>query len=191
MCKDPDCARSRCALSVDVLVSVLDVQCYASGEVRFSVVISVVISICLIELSVPVVKFYFSTLSSWFSLLWYDTASNHPTLVPKLFFSHVFHCILTAFSGVVFTHPVGYNRPTVNNPTVTKQVNSRKSCLEEVSHSLAYQVALINQCWVRLHGDSRRHKESTMILASSTKTKNNFVSIVGFVELLVLSIAAR
>ena len=51
--KEQDCARSGCALSVDVLVSVLDGQCYASGEVRCSVVISVVISICLIELSVP------------------------------------------------------------------------------------------------------------------------------------------
>ena len=52
------CARNRttCARSV--------VQCYASGEVRCSVVISVVIGICVIELSVPVVQFYFSTLSS-------------------------------------------------------------------------------------------------------------------------------
>ena len=93
--------------------------------------------------------------------------------------------------GVVFTPPVGYSRPpsAVNDPTVTKQVNSGKSCLEEVSQLLVYQVALIN----RLHGDFRRNKESTMILARSTKTKNSFVSIVGFVELLplFLSIAAR
>ena len=77
--------------------------------------------------------------------------------------------------------------------TVTKQVNSGKSCLEEVSQLLVYQVALIDQYWERLHGDFRRNKESTMILASSTKTKNSFVSIVGFVELLLLflSIAAR
>ena len=95
------------------------------------------------------------------------------------------------------TPPVGYSRPpsAVNDPTVTKQVNSGKSCLEEVSQLLVYQVALINRYWVRLHGDFRKNKESTMILASSTKTKNNFVSIVGFVELLLLlsflSIAAR
>ena len=92
-------------------------------------------------------------------------------------------------------HPVGYSRPpsAVNDPTVTKQVNSGKSCLEEVSQLLVYQVALINQYWVRLHGDFRRNKESTMFLASFTKTKNSFVSIVGFVELLLLflSIAAR
>ena len=42
------CARNRttCARSV--------VQCYASGEVRCGIVVSVVISICVIELSVPV-----------------------------------------------------------------------------------------------------------------------------------------
>ena len=96
---------------------------------------------------------------------------------------------------MVFTLPVGYSRPpsAVNDPTVTKHMNSGKSCFEEVSQLLVYQVALINRCWVRLHGDFRRNKESTMILASSTKTKNSFVSIVGFVELLLLFllIAAR
>ena len=56
--------RAHDARSVDVPVSVLNVQCHASGEVRCSVVISVVIGICLIKLSVPVVQFYFSTLSS-------------------------------------------------------------------------------------------------------------------------------
>ena len=39
----------------------LVVQCYASGEVRCGIVLSVVISICVIELSVPVLL---STLSS-------------------------------------------------------------------------------------------------------------------------------
>ena len=88
---------------------------------------------------------------------------------------------------MVFTPPVGYNRPpsTVNDPTVTKQMNSGKSCLEEVSQLLVYQVALINQYWVRLHGDFHRNKESTMILASTTK-KKNFVPNVGFFELLLL-----
>ena len=107
-------------------------------------------------------------------------------------FSLYSHVIL----GVVFTPPVGYSRPpsAVNDPTVPKQMNSGKSCLEEVSQLLIYQVALINQYWVRLHGDFRRNKESTMILASSIKAKNSFVSIVGFVELLLLLlvlIAAR
>ena len=92
---------------------------------------------------------------------------------------------------MVFTPPVGYSRPpsAVNVPTVTKQMNSRKSCLEKVPQLLIYQVALINQYWVRLHVDFRKNKESTMILASSTKTKNSFVSIVGFFELLLLSLS--
>ena len=116
-------------------------------------------------------------------------------LFTRSHFSHMFSLYSHGILGVVFTPPVGYSRPpsAVNDPTVTKQVNSGKSCLEEVSQLLIYQVALINQYWVRLHGDFRRNKESTMILASSTKTKNSFVSIVGFVELLLLflSIAAR
>ena len=53
-----------CVHSVDILVSVLNVQCHGSGEVRCGVVISVVISISVIELSVPVVQFFFSTMSS-------------------------------------------------------------------------------------------------------------------------------
>ena len=46
------CARNRttCARSV--------VQCYASGEVRCGIVFSVVISICVIELSAPVLFFH-------------------------------------------------------------------------------------------------------------------------------------
>ena len=56
-----------------------------------------------------------------------------------------------------------------------------------MSQSLVYQVTLINQYWVRLHGDFRRDEESTMFLASSTKTKNSFVSIAGFVDLLLQS----
>ena len=45
------CARNKtkCARSL--------VQCHASGEVRCGIVLSVVISICVIELSVPVLFF--------------------------------------------------------------------------------------------------------------------------------------
>ena len=110
-------------------------------------------------------------------------------------FSHMFSLYSHGILDVVFTPPVGHSRPpsAVNDPTVTKRVNSGKSCLEEVSQLLVYQVVLINQYWVRLHGDFRKKKESSTFLASSTKTKNSFVSIVGFVELLLLylSIAAR
>ena len=130
------------------------------------------------------------TLSSQFSYC--NISSNSfPVAIFHICFSLYSHGIL----GVVFTLPVGYSRPpsTVSDPTVTKQVNSRKSCLEEVSQLLVYQGALINQYWVRLHGDFRRKRESTMILASPTKTKNSFAPIVGFVELLLLflSTAAR
>ena len=97
--------------------------------------------------------------------------------------------------GVVFTPPVGYCRPpsAVNDPTVTKQMNSGKSCLEVVSQLLVYQVALINQYLAHLHGDFHKNKESTKNLANCTRKKKNFAPIVGFVELLLLflSIAAR
>ena len=59
MCEADETMRA-CAHSVNVLVGVLNVQCHASGEVRCSVVISVVIGICLIELSVPLLQFYMS-----------------------------------------------------------------------------------------------------------------------------------
>ena len=127
---------------------------------------------------------------SWFSLLWSCINSSHS--FPVAIFSHMFSLYSHGILGVVFTRPVGYSRlpSAVKDPTVTKQMNSGKSCLEEVSQLLTYQVALINQYWVRLRGDSRK-KNSTMILASSTKTKNSFVSIVGFVELLLLSFNCR
>ena len=115
-------------------------------------------------------------------------------LFPVAVLSHIFSLYSHGIVGVVFTIPVGYSRPpsAVNDPTVAKHMNSRKSCLEDLFQLLVYQVALINQYWVRLHGDFRRNKESTMIHASSTR-KKNFVPIVGFVELhlLFLSSAAR
>ena len=43
-----------------------------------------------------------------------------------------------------------------------------------VSQLLGHQVSLINQYWIRLLGDFRKNKESTMILASSTKMRKNF-----------------
>ena len=65
-------------------------------------------------------------------------------LFTRSHFSHMFSLYSHGILGVVFTPPVGYSRPpsAVNDPTVTKQVNSGKSCLEEVSQVLVYQVAL-------------------------------------------------
>ena len=68
-------------------------------------------------------------------------------------FSQMFSLYSHGILGVVFTHPVGYSRPpsAVNDPTVTKQVDSRKSCLEEVSQLLVYQVAIsINTGYVSM-----------------------------------------
>ena len=89
--------------------------------------------------------------------------------------------------GVVFTHPVGYSRPpsAVNDPTVIKQLNSENHASNKCPNHFFYQVSLINRCWVRLRGDSRK-KNATMILASSTRTKNSFASIFGCVELHLL-----
>ena len=88
--------------------------------------------------------------------------------------------------GVVFTLPVGYSRPpsAVNDPTVMKQVNSENHTSNKWP-TLFYQVSLINRCWVRLRGDAHK-KNATMILASSTKTKNSFATIFDCVELHLL-----
>ena len=77
------CARNRtsCARSV--------VQCYASGEVRCGIVVSVVISICVVELSVPV--FHIVVLA----LLVVHCNSSHSLLVA--IFQIGVHCIFTAF----------------------------------------------------------------------------------------------
>ena len=89
--------------------------------------------------------------------------------------------------GVVFTPSVGHSRPpsAVNEPTVIKQVNSENHASNKCPNHFFYQVSLINRCWVRLRGDPHK-KNGTMILASSTKTKNSFATIFGFVELQLL-----
>ena len=78
------CARNRttCARSV--------VQCYASGEVRYGVVVSVVISICVIELCVPV--FHIVVLILLVAILY-----QFISLFSVAIFHICFHCILTAF----------------------------------------------------------------------------------------------
>ena len=174
--------------SVDVLVGVHVVKRHAIVDVLCRPVVNVVIGVHIVMLSVPLVVVHVVPIFLAVILC------RFIPLFSRSHFSHMFSLYSHGILGVVFTLHVGYSRPpsAVHDPTVTKQMNSGKSCLEEVSQLLIYQVALINQYWVRLHGDFRRNKESTMILASSTKTKNSLVSIVGFVELLLfLSIAAR
>ena len=89
----------------------------------------------------------------------YDTVSVHPTLSRSHFFTNV-SLYSHGISGVIFRQLVGYSGPpsTVNDPTVTEQIISGKSCLEEVSQLLVDQVALINQYWERLQNDFRRNK---------------------------------
>ena len=109
------CARNRttCARSV--------VQCYASGDVRCGIVLSVVISICVIDLSVPVLFFHIVVL-----ILLAVILSLFIQLFSRSHFSHMFSLYSLGILGVVLTPPVGYSRPpsAVNDPTVTKQVNS-------------------------------------------------------------------
>ena len=180
------CARNKttCARSVELFVDVHVVKRHAIVDVLCRPVVNVVIGVHIVVLFVPpLIVVHFVVLILLVVILY--------QLIPlfsRSHFSHMFSLYSHGILGVIFTHPVCYSRPpsSVNDPTVTKQVNSGKSCLEEVSQLLVYQVALINQYWVRLHGDFRRNKESTMILASSTKKKNSVVSIVGCDELHLL-----
>ena len=170
-------------------------MCSATQAVKCGVASSSPSSLASVSLSFRFHSYSF-TFPHYVLILLVVTLYQFIQLFSRSHFSHMFSLYSHGILGVVFTPSVGYNRPpsAVNDPTVTKQMNSGKSCLEEVSQLLIYQVALINQYWVRLHGDFRRNKESTMILASSTKMKkNSVVSIVGFVELLLLfpSVAAR
>ena len=174
------CARNKttCARSVELFVDVHVVKRHAIVDVLCRPVVNIVIGVHIVVLFVPLDVVHFVVLILLVVILY-----QFIQLFTRSHFSHMFSLYSHGIFGVVFTPSVRYSRPpsAVNDPTVTKQVNSRKSCLEEVSQLLVYQVALINQYWVRLHGDFRGNKESTMILASSTKTMNSFVSIVGFV----------
>ena len=134
--KEQDCARSWCALSMDVLVSVLDVQCYASGE-KCGVASSSPSSLASVSLSFrstcTILLFHIVVLILLVVILY-----QFIPLFARSHFSHMFSLCSHGILGVVFTHSVGYSRPpsAVNDLTVTKQVNSRKSCLEELFHSL-------------------------------------------------------
>ena len=120
---------------------------------------------------------------SRFSLLY----NSFNSIFSRSHFSHMFSLYFHGILGVVFTHSVGYSRPpsAVNDPTVIKQLNSENHPSNKCPNHFFYQISLINRCWVRLRGDSRK-KNATMILASSTKTKNSFASIFGCVELHLL-----
>ena len=107
------CAKNRttCARSV--------VQCYASGEVRCGIVVSVVISI-LSFLS----QFYFFHIVVLILLV--AMLKLFISLLSRGHFSQMFSQYSHGILGVVFTHTVDYSRPpsAVNFLTVIKQVIS-------------------------------------------------------------------
>ena len=121
--------KTTCARSVELFVDVHVVKRHAIVDVLCRPVVNVVIGVHIFVLSVPlvvvhVVPIFLAVILYQFIPLFNRRNCSH-------MFSLYSHCIL----GVVFTPPVGYRRPpsAVNDPTVTKQVNSRKPCLEEVS----------------------------------------------------------
>ena len=184
MCKEQDYASSWCALSVDVFVGVVSSMCSATQAVKCGVASSSPSSLASVSY-----KFYFSTLC--LDCPCCDIVSIRPIFPVAIF--HMFSLNSHGSLGVVFTPPVAYSRPpsAVNDPTVTKQMNSGKSCLAEVSQLLIRLPWSISTGYVSMV-TSVGMRSPTMILASTTKMKKNrFVSIVGFVELLLLSIAAR
>ena len=87
----------------------------------------------------------------------------------------------------MFTPSVGDSRlpSAVTDSTVLKHVNSENHTSNKCPNHFFYQVSLINRCWVRLRGDAHK-KNATMILASSTKTKNTFATIFDSDELHLL-----
>ena len=87
-------------------------------EVRY---VNVVIGVHIVVLSVLLFVVHFVVL-----ILLVVILQLFISLVSRSHFSHMFSLYSHGISGVVFTPPVGSSRPpsAVNDPTVTKQVNS-------------------------------------------------------------------
>ena len=129
MCKEQDYVRTLSG-TVDVHV----VKRHAIVDVLCRPVVNVVIGVHFVVLSVPLVVVH--VVPIFLAVILYQFI---PTL-SRSHFSHMFSMYSHGFLGVVFTPPVGYSGPpsAVNDPNVTKQVNSGKSCLEEVSQLLIF-----------------------------------------------------
>ena len=80
--KEQDCARSWCALSVDVLVSVLNVQCSATQAVKCCVASSSPSSLASVSLSFRSHLYNFTFPHCRPDSPCCDTVSVHPTLYP-------------------------------------------------------------------------------------------------------------
>ena len=164
-------------------------MCSATQAVKCGVVSSSPSSLASVLLSFRPTRTIFLHFHIVFLILFVVILCQFIQLFTRSHFSHMSSLYSHGILGVVFTHTVGYSTPpsAVNDPTVTKQVNSGKSCLEEVSRLGCPDQSVLGTSACAF----RRNKESTMILASYTKTKNSFVSIVGFVDLLLLSFKCR
>ena len=171
-----------CARSVELFVDVHVVKRHAIVDVLCGPVVNVVIGVHVFVLSVPLVVV--RVVPMFLAVILYQFIP----LFHRSHFSHMFSQYSHGILGVVFTHPVGYIRPqsAVNDPTVTKQVNSKNHALKRCPNYLFLSGFPDQSVLGTSPCDFRRNKEPTLFLASSTKKKNSFVSIVAFVELLLL-----
>ena len=117
------CAKNKtmCARSVELFVDVHVVKRHAIVDVLCRPVVNVVIGVHIVVLFVPHVVVHFVVL-----ILLVVIQYQFIPLFSRSHFSHMFSLYSHGILGVVFTLTVGYSRPpsAVNDPTVTKQVNS-------------------------------------------------------------------
>ena len=120
------CARNKttCARSVELFVGVHVVKRHAIVDVLCHPVVNVVIGVHIVVLSVPLIVVHFVVLILLVVILY-----QFIPLFPVAILSHMFSLYYHGILGVVFTPQVGYSRPpsAVNDPTVTKNMNSGKS----------------------------------------------------------------
>ena len=112
------CARNKttCARSVELFVDVHEMKRHAIVDVLCRPVVNVVIGVHIVVVHFVVLILLVVILYQFISLF----SRSH--------FSQMFSLYSHGILGVVFTHTVGYSRPpsAVNDPTVTKQMNSGK-----------------------------------------------------------------
>ena len=114
-----------------------------------------------------VLSFWMLQFMSWPDCVLWSSISS----VAKLL--HTFTLRKRVISGVVFTPPVGYSRPpsAVNDPTVTKWLNSWKSFSKILAKYCKKRVTLFTQDLTHLLLDFLNYKKTTRRLANSTMLK--------------------
>ena len=115
-------------------------QCYASGEVRCGIVLSVVISICVIELFVILILLV--VILSFISL------------VSRSHFSHMFSLYSHGILGVVFTVHLGHvatayhlNERGVGRPALTMRHVTRRNYSSHVAMYIRWPCK-VNNFWI-------------------------------------------